>query len=67
VFIGSLGAPTAIGGEVRAETVLEIVESRQLTFRVAQSDARGLVAAWRTAGVVVDGARFLEKAAGGGV
>jgi fluoroacetyl-CoA thioesterase len=59
-------APTAIGGEVRAEATLELIESRRLTFRVAVSDARGLVAAGRITRVVVDRARFLEKAAGGG-
>jgi fluoroacetyl-CoA thioesterase len=59
-------APTAIGGEVRAEATLEAIESRRLTFRVAVSDARGLVAAGRITRVVVDRARFLEKAAGGG-
>src|ERR1700694_2429541 len=60
-------APTAIGGEVRAEATLETIESRRLTFRVAVSGARGLVAAGRIPRVVVDRARFLEKAAGGGV
>jgi fluoroacetyl-CoA thioesterase len=59
-------APTAVGGEVRAEATLELIESRRLTFRVAVSDARGLVAAGRITRVVVDRARFLEKAAGGG-
>ena len=60
-------APTAVGGEVRAEATLETIESRRLTFRVAVSDARGLVAAGRITRVIVDRARFLEKAAGGGV
>jgi fluoroacetyl-CoA thioesterase len=60
-------APTAVGGEVRAEATLETIESRRLTFRVAVSDARGLVAAGRITRVVVDRNRFLEKAAGGGV
>ena len=60
-------APTAVGGEVRAEATLETIESRRLTFRVAVSDARGLVAAGRITRVVVDRVRFLEKAAGGGV
>jgi fluoroacetyl-CoA thioesterase len=59
-------APTAVGGEVRAEATLETIESRRLTFRVAVSDARGLVAAGRITRVVVDRDRFLEKAAGGG-
>jgi len=59
-------APTAVGGEVRAEATLETIESRRLTFRVAVSDAHGLVAAGRLTRVVVDRARFLETAAGGG-
>jgi predicted thioesterase len=59
-------APTAIGGEVRAEATLETIESRRLTFRVAVSDAHGLVAAGRLTRVVVDRARFLESAAGTG-
>lgn len=57
-------APTAVGAVVRAEAVLESVESRRLTFRVTVSDARGLVAAGRLTRVVVDRSRFLEKAAG---
>jgi len=58
-------APTPVDGVVRAEAVLETVESRRLTFRVTVSDARGLVAAGRLTRVVVDRARFLEKATGG--
>jgi fluoroacetyl-CoA thioesterase len=58
-------APTAVGGTVRAEATLETVASRRLTFRVSVSDARGLVAAGRVTRVVVDRARFLDKAAGG--
>src|ERR1700724_4628105 len=57
-------APTAVGGEVRAEATLEAIESRRLTFRVAVSDAHGLVAAGRLTRVVVDRAHFLEKVAG---
>jgi predicted thioesterase len=57
-------APTAIGAEVRAEATLETIESRRLTFRVAVSDAHGLVAAGRLTRVVVDRARFLETAKG---
>src|SRR5260370_37728436 len=45
-------APTAIGGEVRAEATLEAIESRRLTFRVSVSDARGLVADGRIPRVV---------------
>ncbi len=57
-------APTAVGGEVRAEAVLETIESRRLTFRVTVSDSRGLVAAGKVTRVIVDRARFLEKAGG---
>jgi fluoroacetyl-CoA thioesterase len=56
--------PTGIGGEVRAEAVLETIESRRLTFRVTVSDSRGLVAAGKVTRVIVDRARFLEKAGG---
>jgi predicted thioesterase len=58
-------APTAVGGVVRAEAVLETVESRRLTFRVTVSDARGLVAAGRLTRVVVDRTRVLVMATGG--
>jgi predicted thioesterase len=57
-------APTAVGGRVDAEATLENVESRRLTFRVSVNDGRGLVAAGRITRVVVERARFLEKAAG---
>ena len=54
--------PTAIGGTVVAEATLEQVEGRRLTFRVSVNDARGLVAAGRITRVVVERARFLERA-----
>ena len=57
-------APTAVGGTLQAEATLETVESRRLTFRVSVSDGRGLVAAGKITRVVVERARFLEKAAG---
>ncbi len=57
-------APTAVGGRVDAEAILETVESRRLTFRVSVNDGRGLVAAGRITRVVVERTRFLEKAAG---
>src|SRR4051812_14416989 len=38
-------APTAVGGTVRAEAILETVASARLIFRVSISDDRGLVAA----------------------
>ena len=52
------------GGKVTAEATLETVEGRRLTFRVSVSDGRGLVAAGRITRVVVERARFLERAAG---
>jgi len=58
-------APTAVGGRVRAEATLESVEGRRLVFRVSVSDGHGLVAAGRVTRVVVERARFLEKASGG--
>jgi fluoroacetyl-CoA thioesterase len=57
-------APIPVGGAVRAEATLESIESRRLTFRVAVSDAHGLVAAGKVTRVIVDRERFLEKAAG---
>ncbi|HUF84638.1 MAG TPA: hotdog domain-containing protein [Acidimicrobiia bacterium] len=57
-------APTAIGGRVQADAMLENVEGRRLTFRVSVNDGHGLVAAGRITRVVVERARFLEKAAG---
>jgi fluoroacetyl-CoA thioesterase len=54
--------PTPVGGAVVAEATLEQVEGRRLTFRVSVSDARGLVAAGRITRVVVERARFLERA-----
>ncbi len=59
-------APTAVGGHVKAEAILEAVEGRRLTFRVSVNDGHGLVAAGRITRVVVERARFLEKAAGSG-
>ena len=58
-------APTAVGSHVKAEAILESVHGRRLTFRVSVTDARGLVAAGKVTRVVVERARFLEKAAGG--
>ena len=54
--------PTPVGGTVVAEATLEQVEGRRLTFRVAVNDARGLVAAGRITRVIVERARFLERA-----
>ncbi|MGH9026031.1 MAG: thioesterase family protein [Acidimicrobiia bacterium] len=57
-------APTAVGGRVQAEALLESVEGRRLVFRVSVSDKNGLVAAGRITRVVVERGRFLEKAGG---
>ena len=57
-------APTAVGGDVEAEAVLEAVEGRRLVFRVTVNDGRGLVAAGRITRVVVVRDRFLERASG---
>ncbi len=54
--------PTAVGGEVVAEAVLDRVEGRRLTFTVSVSDARGLVAASKVTRVLVEVDRFLDKA-----
>jgi predicted thioesterase len=54
--------PTPVGGTVVVEATLEQVEGRRLTFRVSVNDARGLVAAGRITRVVVERARFLERA-----
>ncbi|MBM3675691.1 MAG: thioesterase [Actinobacteria bacterium] len=55
-------APVPIGDEVTTEAVLETVEGRRLTFRVSVKCRDGLVAAGRVTRVVVERARFLEKA-----
>ncbi|MET0275501.1 MAG: hotdog domain-containing protein [Acidimicrobiia bacterium] len=57
-------APTPVGGKVRAEATLEAIEGRRLTFRVSVSDGHGLVAAGRITRVIVESARFMEKATG---
>ena len=54
--------PTAVGRKVRAESRLERVEGRRLTFSVAVRDDRGLVAAGKLTRVVVETDRFLDKA-----
>lgn len=56
--------PTMPGTTVQAEATLEAVEGRRLTFRVAVTDPRGLVAAGRITRVTVERDRFMEKAAG---
>jgi predicted thioesterase len=55
-------APTAVGGKVTADAMLETVDGRRLTFRVSVSDTHGLVAAGRIMRIVVQRDRFLERA-----
>lgn len=57
-------APTAVGGEVRAEAVLEKVEGPRLTFTVSAHDGRGLVGVGRVTRVIVNRERFLDKLKG---
>lgn len=55
-------APTSIGSSVAAESTLEKVEGRRLTFTVSVSDHGGLVAAGKVTRVIVETAHFLDKA-----
>ena len=59
-------APTPVGSKVTAEAILENIEGRRLTFRIAAHDSRGLVGAGRVMRVVVVRDRFMEKAKGEG-
>lgn len=54
-------APTGVGCRVTAESRLEKVEGRRLTFSVSASDERGLVAAGKVTRVVVDVDKFMDK------
>jgi predicted thioesterase len=53
--------PTAVGGSVLADAVLERIEGRRLTFTVSASDERGLVAAGKVTRVVVQVDNFIAK------
>lgn len=53
--------PTAVGGEVEAEAILDKIEGRRLTFTVSASDTRGLVAAGKVTRVLVEVDRFMDK------
>jgi fluoroacetyl-CoA thioesterase len=55
-------SPTPVGAQVTADATLESIEGRRLTFRVAVTDARGLVSAGRITRVVVLRDRFIERA-----
>jgi fluoroacetyl-CoA thioesterase len=54
-------APTAVGGTVRADAVLEEIEGPRLTFKVSAHDDRGLIGVGRVTRVIVNRERFLEK------
>ena len=53
--------PTAVGGEVEAEAILDKVEGRRLTFTISASDTKGLVAAGKVTRVLVEVDRFMDK------
>lgn len=55
-------APTALGRTVIAESTVEAVNGRRISFQVSVSDDRGLVAVGRVTRVVVEIDRFLTKA-----
>jgi fluoroacetyl-CoA thioesterase len=54
-------APTGVGRPVTAESRLDKVEGRRLTFSVSASDERGLIAAGKVTRVVVDLDKFMDK------
>jgi fluoroacetyl-CoA thioesterase len=53
--------PTAVGGAVSAEAVLERSEGRRLMFHVKVDDHRGMIATGLVTRVVVDAERFMHK------
>jgi fluoroacetyl-CoA thioesterase len=53
--------PTAVGGQVEAEAILDRVEGRRLTFTISASDTKGLVAAGKVTRVLVEVERFMDK------
>jgi fluoroacetyl-CoA thioesterase len=55
-------APTALGRTVVAESTIEAISGRRITFQVSVSDDRGLVAVGRVTRVIVDVERFMDKA-----
>ncbi len=54
-------APTAVGGSVRAQARLLVVEGRRLTFRVTADDEKQRIGEGTHERVLVDRARFLER------
>jgi predicted thioesterase len=57
-------APTRVGGTVSADAVLDSIDGRRLCFKVTVNDTSGLIAAGYVTRVLVDRARFIEKAEG---
>jgi predicted thioesterase len=55
-------APTNVGSAVAAESTLEKIEGRRLTFTASVSDHCGLVAAGKVTRVIVETEHFLDKA-----
>lgn len=55
-------APTAVGRVVVAESTIESIQGRRISFQVSVTDDRGLVAVGRVTRVVVDIERFMHKA-----
>lgn len=55
-------APTALGRTVVAESIVEAVNGRRISFQVSVTDDRGLVAVGRVTRVIVEINRFLAKA-----
>ena len=55
-------APTSLGRTVVAESTIEAINGRRISFQVSVSDDRGLVAVGRVTRVVVEVGRFLTKA-----
>lgn len=54
-------APTGVGDRVVAESTVERVNGRRVTFTISVNDERGLVAVGRLTRVLVDVDRFLDK------
>jgi predicted thioesterase len=54
--------PVLVGGTVVAAATLERVEGKRLVFNVSVNDHCGLVAAGRVTRVLVDAAKFMDKA-----
>lgn len=55
-------APTAVGRTVVAESTIEAINGRRISFQVSVTDDRGLVAVGRVTRVIVDVDRFMSKA-----